>query len=359
MTNYSGNKGEWSEVYVLFRVLEEAKLFAADENLNKIDSVFYEVQGVTRDEKDSVIEFNIDNVGRNVDVLKDYIKIATIGQDELKSVADRLLEELKTRQGAAYEIPTIAQVLQRLGIETLKAKSSVKSDIRIQVHDINTGFDALQGFSIKSRLGSPSSLINASKSTRFVYEVSGIDESNIQQFNDTKRFKDKFTLLNEIGAQVKYSHMVNDVFENNLMLIDSYLPEICAHLLMEYYEHGLGNIEDALDALTKQNPLGYNMSKGHPFYTYKFKKVLTECALGMLPATTWNGIVDATGGYIIVREDGEVLCYHLFNRNEFEGYLLKNTKFDTPSTSKHDHGYIFEDGGKYYLMLGMMVRFKK
>ena len=29
----TGNKGEWSEIYVLFKLLAEGKLYAADEHL--------------------------------------------------------------------------------------------------------------------------------------------------------------------------------------------------------------------------------------------------------------------------------------------------------------------------------------
>ena len=79
----------------------------------------------------------------------------------------------------------------------------------------------------------------------------------------------------------------------------------------------------------------------------------------LLPSKTWDGTADATGGYIIVREDGEVLCYHLFNRNEFENYLLNNTKFETGSTSRHGFGSIYKDNGKYYLKLNLQVRFIK
>ena len=63
--------------------------------------------------------------------------------------------------------------------------------------------------------------------------------------------------------------------------------------------------------------------------------------------------------YIIVREDGEILCYHLFNRNEFETYLINNTKFETASTSRHEFGSIYKDNGKYYIKLNLQVRFIK
>ena len=51
-------------------------------------------------------------------------------------------------------------------------------------------------------------------------------------------------------------------------------------------------------------------------------KFLSESALGMKPSYPWKGIIDATGGYIIVKENGDVLRYHILNRNEFEQYLF-------------------------------------
>ena len=43
MPKLSGNKGEWSEIYVFLRLLEVGKLYAADADLNKMDDVFYNI----------------------------------------------------------------------------------------------------------------------------------------------------------------------------------------------------------------------------------------------------------------------------------------------------------------------------
>ncbi|SMG15027.1 HpaII restriction endonuclease [Arenibacter troitsensis] len=40
-------------------------------------------------------------------------------------------------------------------------------------------------------------------------------------------------------------------------------------------------------------------------------------------------IIYHVSGYVIVKEDGQVLCYSIYNRNEFEDYLLNNTQIDT------------------------------
>ena len=37
----TGNKGEWSEIYTLLKLLGEGKVYAGDQNLNKIQNLFY------------------------------------------------------------------------------------------------------------------------------------------------------------------------------------------------------------------------------------------------------------------------------------------------------------------------------
>nr|MCR5260604.1 HpaII family restriction endonuclease [Candidatus Gastranaerophilales bacterium] len=107
----------------------------------------------------------------------------------------------------------------------------------------------------------------------------------------------------------------------------------------------------------KNNPCNLNTKLPHLYYEHKMKNFLTDIALGMTPATVWTGTYQATGGYIIVREDGEVLCYHVYNHNEFQKYLFKNTRFDTPSASRYDFGYIYQENGKNYIKLNLQIRF--
>ncbi|MBO7167836.1 MAG: HpaII family restriction endonuclease, partial [Bacteroidaceae bacterium] len=45
----SGNKGEWSELYALFRLLGEGKVHAGDANLNKLD-LYYPILNIIREE---------------------------------------------------------------------------------------------------------------------------------------------------------------------------------------------------------------------------------------------------------------------------------------------------------------------
>ena len=78
----------------------------------------------------------------------------------------------------------------------------------------------------------------------------------------------------------------------------------------------------------------------------------------MMPSKVWTGEYDATGGYLIVKADGEILCYHIYNKNEFEDYLLVNTKLETASSSRHGFGEIYEENGELFFKLNLQIRFK-
>jgi len=79
----------------------------------------------------------------------------------------------------------------------------------------------------------------------------------------------------------------------------------------------------------------------------------------MMPSKVWSGEYDATGGYLVIKEDGDILCYHIYNKNEFEDYLYNNTKLETASSSRHKFGTIYETNGKLYFNLNLQIRFLK
>ncbi|MGB0477365.1 MAG: HpaII family restriction endonuclease, partial [Flavobacteriaceae bacterium] len=72
-----------------------------------------------------------------------------------------------------------------------------------------------------------------------------------------------------------------------------------------------------------------------------------------------QGSMMRQGGYLIVKNNGDILCYHVYNKNEFEDYLLNNTKLDTASSSRHEFGKLFQENGKIYLKLNLQIRFLK
>jgi hypothetical protein len=275
------------------------------------------------------------------------------------------------REESTFKIVKTMRFLKDLKCQKLKAASSDKSDIKIQIHDAITSFDPILGFSIKSNAGKPPTLFNAGPNTNFIYEiVGGMTDSDMAAINSlfVQRMKktglkfeispaQRMAYIKQHGFQLVFAKMNGDIFRNNLVLIDSKLPEMIAHLLLEYYLEGTLKISDALDALSSKNPLGFDCTQGHKFYHYKFSKFLSEVALGMLPGKVWTGIADATGGYIVVREDGEIVCYHLYNRNAFEQYLISQTRFDRGGADRHKYSSVEKKNGRYFIHLNFQVRF--
>ena len=75
----------------------------------------------------------------------------------------------------------------------------------------------------------------------------------------------------------------------------------------------------------------------------------------MQPTKKWDGTEEANGGYIIVKENGEIVAYHLYDRDSFEKYLLENTKFDTGSTNRHNFGKIYKEKDKLFIDLILQI----
>lgn len=128
-------------------------------------------------------------------------------------------------------------------------------------------------------------------------------------------------------------------------------------MLVLFYSSKLSKIKELVEQIHTLNPLSFNTEFSHPFYEYKIKRFLTDVALGMMPSNVWTGQLDTTGGYLVVKADGEVLCYHIYNRNEFEDYLFSNTKLETASSGRHKFGTIYEENNELYFKLNLQIRF--
>jgi hypothetical protein len=358
----TGNKGEWSELYTLFKLAADGRLYAADENTNKIPGIYYDILQIIRKQTDDKLKYVRNG---NIKVISEDAgaEIAAIPISEFEDNAELLLNSIKavnTKDGA-FEIPELDGFISKIKCSTTKAKSSDKSDIILMVHDAQTGSEPTLGFSIKSQLGSPSTLFNASGATNFIYELSGhtLTEEEKDIFHGLKYFKDKFEYLDSLGVNVSFQKVDNETLNSNLMLVDTQMPIIIGNLLENFFRGNASKVTELAELCIGENPCNISDENKDVFYTYKIKELFTNIALGMMPATPWNGRYEATGGYIIVKDDGDVLCYHIYNRNEFREYLYNNTKFDTPSKSKHHFGIIEEVGGKQILKLNLQIRFVK
>lgn len=351
----TGNRGEWSELYALIELMHTGRLYAADENLERINDVYFPILRIIRNQStpgqiDYVINEDI------VDIFCGGSKLSSTDKSYLSKLARSLLAGIVASSDRAFEINGAPEAMKKLHIDRISAASTDKTDITMQIHDIHTGYDPICGFSIKSELGSAPTLLNASGATNFVYEIRGISDDDMKRINE---IDSKTKILDRIAdiqahGEMKYIRVSNDNFSSNLMLIDSYMDNIIADMLLAFYQNKANDCKSLVELVEEQNHLGYPR---HGFYKYKFKKFLCSVALGMMPSKVWDGHDEANGGYVIVKEDGDVLAYHLYNRDAFETYLLNNTKLERGSTSKHGFAIIYKESGKYYINLNLQIRF--
>lgn len=340
----SGNKGEWSELYVFMKLLGQGRVYAANEKVEKIDEVYYPILKIMREEtKGEVVDYVIQDSQISVEIQSK--KIISVDRTEMTNKANELLEE-------------IANFANGIKVTKIKAPSADTTDISMQIEDIHTNFIRNVGFSIKSEVGNPPTLLNAGLTTNFIYKVTGISMEQAKEINaiDTRtKIKDKMSKIAELGGKIQYWGMNHDGFKRNLIMVDSSMPEIIGNMLLYFYTEDVKDCDKLVDMLGDRDPLGY----GDPMmYTYKFKKFLCSCALGMKPAKPWDGLDEANGGYIIVKADGEILAYHIYNRNFFEQYLLDNTYLERASTSRHEYMSLYEKNGEMFIKLNLQIRFK-
>lgn len=249
------------------------------------------------------------------------------------------------------------------------------------------------------------SLFNPGAGTNFIYEICvpkdvqiDVDAFNRETYSLSPRISNRLKKLKEdYKADIVFKRVQSRCLSQNLRTIGGDLPQLLAQLLLIRYLNDERSISVCTEILTKQNPLDFDIEEHGSVYEYKVKRFLQDCAMGMVPEKPWRGVYDATGGQIIVKKDGEVVCYHIYEQNRFLNYLFNSTKFDEASTCEdgdnpghprkrpvkieiltfkdengveqtkeieklgvlknYFYGWLYEEDGKYYFKINLQVRF--
>jgi len=360
---FTGNKGEWSEAYVFLKLLAEGRLHAADKDLNQLADDYYPVVKIVRNGEGGSQRHYCLSPGFTV--IKDE-KGTELQRVPIADFLDRsmfLLNEIR-QSSKSFAVPEIEIFLRRIDITALAAISVNKEDINVTVRDIRTSQNCELGFSIKSMLGRDSTLFNAGAATNFIFEVVGdrVGQLDLASLNAIKRppkIARRIEALKREGCSLNFDSIQSSILQSNLQLIDGDLPKILASLLrLKYSSLDSPDLPQLLTLLKHENPLAFDLTQGHQMYEHKLKSFFTDSALGMMPSAVWSGRYSATGGIIIVKKDGSVLCYHIYNRSEFQDYLLENTRLEQASTRRYNFGSFYRENGKVFIKLNLQVRFR-
>lgn len=356
----TGNKGEWSEFYAFIKLLVDKKIIGADQDLEKIETIFFPILKIIREESGGKLEYELQE-NEQVKILHSNGETVFVDTFDLKTKVVEIFNEIKEKS-QTFSVPIADELINRFGIKTLNAGNLRKEDLILKVHDHTIGRDHEIGFSIKSKLGSPATLLNASGATNFTYKIIGLDKRKLKEINtiDTKsKIRDRIFAIRKAGGGFAFHNIDSKIFERNLRKIDTIMPEIMAEILLAYFSDKGTTFSELLQHLKDDEVQILTFKLTTADYEYKIKSLLNNAALGMVPASPWDGTLRAHGGVIIVREDGEIICYHLYNAEAFRNYLFNNTRMESPSTTRHGYGSVYEENDELFIKLNLQIRFIK
>ena len=358
------------------------KLNSADGELNLLKEQYFPVISIEMQKSGQAkgherkINYTVDSIKQKIKV-KDFDSTCEISMSRFKEEAKLFFTIISSRKGKSFSVPEANSILTDLGNPKTKQSSDSKADIHIVIHDIMTGFENEVGFSIKSKHSKPATLINASGQTLFQYKVldtqghgkPALRTALSPYSNDGNKVGPKARVQNLINAgyTLKFECVKKSEFRENLQLIDSMMDCFLADCLIVFMKGSKASLADIVNEVAIRNPCQFKTVTSDrllDFYEYKIKRLLTDTALGMQPKSRWEGTYDASGGYIVVKEQGDVVCYHLFNWNALQNYLYNNMRFETPSStctkSKASFNYAlyYDIKNEDYMDICLQLRFK-
>lgn len=368
------NKGEWAEVYVLCRLLGEGRLYSADDHMERIPGSYVEVLRVIREE----IVGEITQYKRRME--NGTVEISTAdGETILVSTAQfleksqALFDYLCEARGRSLPAPDgVSGFLDLVKVTKPKAPSTSsvgsfggKTDIVIRMRDVKTALVSTMGFSIKAQFASPPTLYNAGTSTQFLYEVEGMDDASMREFNSLTRengnrdWASCVEYLKRNGLHARFIGTAKSTTAQNLLFIRESMPSLMAclyrHRLLE--DTDCKGLPELCSWLEEADPLSYPDKK---MYEKALKDLLMASFSGMTGTRRWDGTEQINGGYIVVKPGGDVLCYHSSDRERFRDYLFRQSFLEYVSCKKFGWGTVSKDPQeRYVLPLNGSIRFRK
>ena len=350
MISPSANRGEWSELYAIGYLVTHGGGFGADEFTKLDPAIFYKVLEVVDNptgQSETIYKLH----EKHVEIFQNGMAIIRIDKGEIEIRLKSFYEDLLSQtQSHAFSLQSGEQLMRILNKDKLSAISSLSADVDLILEDLQSQTQSpRKGFSIKSEIGSPATIFNASKSTNLTYKLIG--NGIPKPFAKRNAVKTNIQRLYDDGYELAFEKFDNPMFEKNLRNIDSNLPSYLAQLLLAYTRSATTKISKICDLAFPVSEPDSDMK------IQKIRKFLSAATMGLTAASEWSGYPEDFGGILLVKKDGDVLFYYLYNMKKFEQYLFNNLRFDTPVATRHAFCEVYSDGHDNYIKLNFQIRY--
>ncbi len=191
--------------------------------------------------------------------------------------------------------------------------------------------------------------------TNFIYQVENLqfESGAIDELNSLS-VSDKIEYIHSKGGLLQFKTVEKKIFKNNLIFIESKLPQILAEIILFSYQYNSFKLPNLLDLLEDENPLNIPNLGHKKFYTYKIKEFMKHLLLGMKSNEVWHGDSDIYNHYPIVK-DGDEIIYYTEDTNKLIDIVIKNSKLNPLKTKDSN---IYFENEKYCLKLSLQLNFK-
>jgi DNA (cytosine-5)-methyltransferase 1 len=334
------NKGEWTESYVFFKlILNNILLFGDEKQRATEESVI--VTSLAEINSEHYLELKN---GEIHGISNNGVKLFNVLISELMSHDDlvKIFNFIKQAKGASFRDETnlIDRARNKLKITKIKQPSGSKPDFQIGFNYGSINYK-LQPIGIKSQY-SPT-LLNAGKTTNFIYEVVGFKGSidAINSISSKSKIIDRIKQITLAGGKFNFIKCEEPIFEENLIKVDSLMPNLLAKLILYKYTNGENHIRKM------------NLSDSEKIH---IKSLLKASLLGMFPSSPWDGNYTSNGSIDLI-SNGEPILYHVVKDKILKDYLFNVCFFETASTSRHKFGLLYEERGKIFFKLNCQIRY--
>ena len=329
-------------------------------NIAKVGDIFYHCYVVLYDKK-HIYHEDLHSIGVMISSLNGKVLLCTS--------ANLFLEEasalIKMPSNSEDMISVTNAFIENLFRNNVKDTSKFKSFVKMFWMDL-----------CDNHIGSSTALLNASgDNTNFIFEVTGdMDDEKMEHFNnifkETQRkgetcydiaTADRMQYLHHIGCDIQFLGTAkNDARANLVKCGGMEMPSIVGGMLKKYYFENLSSptsVEDCIAYLAENDIAGYGFDDLKNTYRGKIAHFLLCIFTGMRLGSPWNGRQEVNGGYIVVKNNGDVVAFHSTIADEFKDFLVAKMRMESPSHSRHKDMVIYKESDRYFLKLALQLRF--